>query len=308
MIQSSPTQLVARTFAQGMTLYQSPLFLEREIPHAFTTRKGGVSAPPCDSLSFQPAATDVSYLRDDPTPATPGTTRSTAPGHDQHAAALANFARLKAALKCDDRRAICLWQVHGDTVIEFPPAPPVAARIPAEPMRDADPLILAKGDALLTADPAALLLVRVADCVPVLLATDDGRAVAAIHAGWRGVVAGVVPAAARQLAERAATEPATLIAAIGPCISPAHFEVGDEVVDAFEEAGLGDCVLRDGFAKPHIDLPAAIARQLESLGVSSARIDRTDRCTYRDAAEFFSHRRDHGRTGRMATAIGVAVK
>jgi hypothetical protein len=134
-----------------------------------------------------------------------------------------------------------------------------------------------------------------ADCVPVLLATLDGRRVAAVHAGWRGLLAGVMENAVQALG-------APVLAAVGPAISAAHFEVGTDVADRFDPA----FVRRPHDSRPHVDLPAAAAARLKALGARG--IDRTDRCTYRDAKDFFSHRRDvthHGRptTGRMANVI-----
>jgi YfiH family protein len=157
-----------------------------------------------------------------------------------------------------------------------------------------------KADAMVGDDPAKILAVRVADCVPVLLSTDDGRRVAAVHAGWRGVIAGVVPRALGLLGDPGAGA----VAAIGPCIGFQHFEVGPEVLEHFERSFNGQAPLKrrdDG--KGHVDLRAAVRMQLLAAGLTDARIDTTDRCTYRDADEFFSHRREHGITGRMAALI-----
>jgi hypothetical protein len=146
-----------------------------------------------------------------------------------------------------------------------------------------------------------------ADCVPVLLASADGRRVAAVHAGWRGLVAGVIP---RALEALVSNEPSAsvreLAAAIGPCLSLARFEVGTEVAEQFALAGLADAVRGDLGEKPHVDLRAAAAMQLERAGV--ARIDATDRCTWEQAGDFPSHRRDvtHGgreRAGRLLALV-----
>jgi YfiH family protein len=162
-----------------------------------------------------------------------------------------------------------------------------------------------------TDQPGLLLAVRVADCVPVLLAGGEGRVVAAVHAGWRGIIAGVLPAAVKTFADSFHLPAPGLVAAIGPCISGVHFEVGPEVARAFVAAGLAPAVqgttASDGAgAKPHIDLRRAARMQLEQEGIPARAIDDTDRCTYTHAAEFFSHRRDHGVTGRMAAAIACA--
>jgi hypothetical protein len=179
-----------------------------------------------------------------------------------------------------------LRQVHGAVVHE----------VGVEPV--AEPL---EGDGLVTEQPGRALLVRTADCVPVLLSRTDGGRVAAVHAGWRGLVAGVIPRALEVLGA------GEYVAAIGPCLSTANFEVGPEVAAEFEGAGLSEVVDRSR-ARPHVDLCSAVATQLERVGVR--RIDGTDRCTYEHADEFWSYRRDvtHGggeRTGRLAALIAV---
>jgi len=156
-------------------------------------------------------------------------------------------------------------------------------------------------DALVTRDADSLLIVRVADCVPVLLATRDGATVAAVHAGWRGLVAGVL---ARTLKAFAGAE---VVAAIGPSISNERFEVGAEVVLAFRSAELSEVVHPKPNGRHTIDLRRAAEVQLERAGV--VRIDRTECCTWRDEGDFYSYRRDvtHGgaaSTGRMGAVIG----
>lgn len=161
-----------------------------------------------------------------------------------------------------------------------------------------------RADAVATEHPGRLATVIVADCVPLLLARRDGSRVAAVHAGWRGLVAGVIPAAAETLGPG-------LVAAIGPCLSTDRFEVGEEVADAFVREGLGSCVVRDQRPRPHVDLRAAALAQLAALGVDE--IDTNERCTWNDEGEFWSHRRDvtHGgreRTGRTGALIGVRTR
>lgn len=187
------------------------------------------------------------------------------------------------------REACALRQVHGAVVLD-------ADVLHAEgPWPDERPA----GDALVASHPDRRLLVRVADCVPVLVAAAGGRRVAAIHAGWRGLVAGVIPAAL------AALDAPSDAAAVGPCLSLARFEVGDEVAAAFAAAGLADAVRPVAGARPHVDLRLAARLQLERAGVPA--IDVSARCTWDDAL-FFSHRRDvtHGgapTTGRQAAWI-----
>lgn len=308
--------------SQGLVYYESPLLRSAGLPHAFTTRLGGVSAPPFDSLNFQPASRSVAHLgpgpavemRDTGAPSRQGGAdrlpaplapvaaalplRSSAPPADQYQTVVENFRRVATALDCTSRRTVCIWQVHGRAVCVWPEQ--------AKDVTPDDPTtVVAQADALVTADANVLISVRVADCVPVLIASRDGSAVAAVHAGWRGVTANIIEATLDSFRERFQVNASDLLAAIGPCISAEHFEVGFEVADAFDAANLSEAVHREFQPRPHIDLQHAIALQLERAGVPASHIDRNDRCTFRDREEFYSHRRDEGRTGRMAAVIGA---
>jgi YfiH family protein len=213
----------------------------------------------------------------------------------------ANYERLQAAIGCAGADRCWVHQVHGAGVVTVTAGQPFNNAI--------------KADALVSDDPARVLSVRVADCVPVLLATANGQRVAAVHAGWRGLIAGVVPAAVREM--RRVTGEIPLLAAIGPCIGYDAFEVGSEVLAEFDRVFGKNAPLRRTTAdkgqtdkgqtgKGYVDLLAAIRLQLLTSGVADAAIDITDRCTHRDADEFFSHRREHGVTGRMAALIAPA--
>jgi hypothetical protein len=262
-----------RTSENGVVYYSSPLLEQAGIPHAFSTRLGGVSAAPFDSLNLgNPSGCD---LKDD--------------GEQIER----NYARLFEAIGRAGRERCRMHQVHGAIVHD------VQRGEPFESGR--------KGDAIVSDDPSRVIAIRVADCVPILLATENGRLVAAIHAGWRGVIAGVVTESVVQMLRRSGATAEHLLAAIGPCISEPAFEVGSEVVAAFAERFGSDSptrMLPD--KKGRVDLRAAVRLQLLRRGVLESRIDQTDRCTVRDAAEFFSHRREHGITGRMAAVISAS--
>jgi hypothetical protein len=143
--------------------------------------------------------------------------------------------------------------------------------------------------------------IMVADCLPVLFATEDGSRVGASHAGWRGLAGGIVEATVAKLAP-----PATLIAWLGPCIGPEAFEVGEEVKQAFEardaSAAFHFRPYRDG--KWLADLPALARMRLRALGIT--RIHGNDGspawCTVANPSRFFSHRRDRV-SGRFAAAV-----
>jgi YfiH family protein len=242
------------------------------VPHAFSTRLGGVSAPPFDSLNLgNPNGCAV---------------------QDDYEHVWENYRRLQTAADCTGRELCHVHQVHGAAVVR------------AEGGRPFD--TSAKADALVSCDPARVLSVRVADCVPILLAVEGGRTVAAVHAGWRGVISGAVSAALAAAGPDGTA--ATCAAAIGPCIGADAFEVGPEVVAEFVRV-FGDDVplVRRVGDKGHVDLREAVRLQLLRAGVSAGRIDTTDRCTHRDADEFFSHRREDGVTGRMSAIISPAA-
>ena len=131
-----------------------------------------------------------------------------------------------------------------------------------------------------------------ADCLPIALARADGARLVVLHAGWRGLLAGIAEAGA------AAADGET-VAAIGPGIGPCCYEVGEEVAAPFR-ARFGADVAPDG----HLDLPLAAARALEAAGV--ARVDRVGGCTACDPETYFSHRRDRGVTGRQGIVAALA--
>jgi YfiH family protein len=198
------------------------------------------------------------------------------------------------ALGLEGREWMHLHQVHGARVVRV------------ERGKDHDHNL--KADVLVGDDAERALTVRVADCVPVLLASEDGKVVAAVHAGWRGVIAGAVTGAMEEMKRWRGVPGGRVVAAIGPGIGFEAFEVGGEVIDEFERAfGKEAPVRRRGDGKGNVDLREAIQRQLIGAGVREENIDGTDRCTYRHVEEFFSHRRDRGITGRMAGVIAAAA-
>ncbi len=272
--------------ANGVVFYFSPLLRAAGVPHAFSTRIGGVSQPPFDSLNLgNPNGCDI---------------------QDDYDRIWENYRLLQHAAGCAECKPCRVHQVHGNAV----------ARVRSGEVFDTS----TKADALVSDDPSQVLSVRVADCVPVLLATRQGDRVAAVHAGWRGVIAGVVPAALREL--RALSDdrpPSQFLAAIGPCIGYDAFEVGPEVLAEFgrtfgsdapcrvvpdkETESGGPALSERSESKGRVDLRQSIRLQLLEAGVPADQIDLSDRCTWSDRSEFYSHRRDNGVTGRMAAVI-----
>jgi YfiH family protein len=146
--------------------------------------------------------------------------------------------------------------------------------------------------------------VRVADCVPVLVADPSSGAVAAIHAGWRGVVAGVVRAGLDALCRAARSTPGELLCAIGPHIGAEAFEVGDDVARQIAAAapdGARAVLARD--PRPHVSLERAVASQLLAFGLTAGNIERVPGCTFSEPERFYSFRRDGSRSGRHLAAI-----
>jgi YfiH family protein len=136
----------------------------------------------------------------------------------------------------------------------------------------------------------------------VLIASRDGRVVASVHAGWRGIVGGVCLGAIEAMRALGASD---LLAAVGPCIGPENFEVGPEVVAEFARvfaAHERDLIRPIASGKALIDLKRALDIQLRSVGVRD--VDVLPHCTVRDERDFFSHRAHKGRTGRMIGIIG----
>jgi YfiH family protein len=199
----------------------------------------------------------------------------------------------------EPRRLVRLTQVHGRDVVTLArgaPRPAPGARPPA--------------DIVITDDPETPVGIQVADCVPLLLADPRTGAVAAAHAGWRGMVAGVPGAAVAALRGAFGCDPGDLVAAAGPSIGPCCYEVGPEVPEAFLEAGHEPAALRawvhpagrrDGGMM--LDLWAATRALLEAAGVRASRIHQAALCTACHPDLCWSYRRDGAGTGRLAAAI-----
>lgn len=155
-----------------------------------------------------------------------------------------------------------------------------------------------EADAAIARDPGATVAVLTADCLPILLCADHGDEIVAIHAGWRGLAAGIVAATIA----RVKTPPGHLLAWLGPAISQPAFEVGDEVRAAFaaDDPGARACFLRNERGRWQADLFALARRHLEAAGVGT--VYGGGLCTFGDRERFFSYRRD-GQCGRMATFI-----
>jgi len=233
-------------------------------PHAFTTRLGGVSAAPFETLNLGASVGDDAQ------------------------AVETNRVRVLTAFGAHPDRVAFAHQVHGARVV----TPAEAGGVGRGDVQ---------ADALVSDDPEWTLAISMADCLPLLLHDPDGGAVAAVHAGWRGVVAGVVEAAVDALVQRYGASPERLRAAIGPHIHQPAYQVGGEVVDAFREAGFPSEVAHVDAGQPdryRLSVERAVRFALQRAGVPEAAVTSGGWCTAADETRFYSHRRDAGRTGR----------
>jgi YfiH family protein len=211
---------------------------------------------------------------------------------DAAAAVLENHRLFAAEVGYEPARLYELSQVHGAQVEH------ADGREPAREFR------MREGDALISFQRDLAVGVRVADCVPLLVAHPGSGAVAAIHAGWRGVVAGVVSAGLAQLCREVDAEACELLCAMGPHIGAESFEVGDDVARQIAASASEDPrVVLAREPRPHIHLERAVRAQLTRLGVSASNIDRVPGCTFLERERFFSFRRDGSRSGRHLAAI-----
>jgi YfiH family protein len=185
----------------------------------------------------------------------------------------------------DPWRLVMLKQIHSDQVERV----------------DGGRGYLGEGDALVTDRPGVLIGVRTADCVPILIADPERHAVAAVHAGWRGTVAGIAAKAVSWLTTEYGSRPEDLHAAFGPCIGPCCYQVGPDVAAQFRP-WMSD--LTDG-EKAYLDLPGVNQRQLTQVGMDPANIYAGSPCTNCGPSGLHSYRRDGPKAGRMIAAIGI---
>lgn len=253
-----------RVERDGVTIHTVPrLFELAGIGIAFSERTGGASAAPYNSLNL------AAHVGDDPS------------------CVDASRERLLAAIGIGvlSDRLTTAEQVHGSTVVEVTDGM-IGAGCCAVGARPPVP----GADGLWTQERGVPLLLMFADCVPVVLARPSVPAVAVIHAGWRGVAAGIAGNAARVLAALPGDE--DTLAFVGPHIGPCCYEVGPEHVSHFDDAFVTITAV-----SPHLDLGAAVGDDLERSGVPKGRQCHLGICTAHSTDRFYSYRAD-GRTGR----------
>jgi len=236
------------------------------VPHGFSLRDGGVSEGAFRSLNLGLVGGDnVEHVRE-------------------------NHRRLAEAGGFELPGLKTVSQVHGDAVMRVDAAPA------AEVLRPSG-----EADALVASRPGAVLGIRTADCVPVLLSDEAGQRVAAVHSGWRGTELRISARAVEALIQEGA-QPAGLVVAIGPAIQRCCYEVSDSLALRFRQVfGPAVATLRGG--RWHLDLVHAVRNTLLAAGIPPAQIEILPECTACDAKRYFSHRRDKGITGRHLAFI-----
>jgi YfiH family protein len=291
---------------RGLQILEDPLLAQFDwLAHGFSTRPGGASELKANRDGGEASEKILNLGFTD---------------WDTRDRVLKNRQDFFAALKASKMRVIALRQIHSDIV-------QVVNSSNSEPSGDA-----LKGDALITNEPGFLLVVQTADCVPILLADKKRRAIAAIHAGWRGTLQRIAEKALGRLKMEFGTRPQDVIAALGPGIGQCCFEVGPEVVaefaakfpeasewfkGPFDSLARGDndpnwlpwlTMRPPGHQLPeqraHLDLIAANRAILVNAGILPANISSSGFCTACRTDLFFSYRRERI-TGRMMAAIGI---
>jgi YfiH family protein len=245
--------------------FQFGLLESPELFHGVFTRKGGVSPAPWKSLNL-------------------GGTVGDDPGHVKE-----NMARLLAATGFQDQQLVQVRQIHSARVIK--------ADFPVDAGED--------GDAITTDQAGLLLLMRFADCVPILFYDPENKAISIAHAGWKGTLKGVAAEVVREMRSQFGTSPEMLRVGIGPSIGPDHYQVGSDVIAEVKSAFPGeyDQVLIEAQDGVKLDLWKSNEIHLRKSGVTQ--IETAGICTGCSTDLWYSHRAEKGMTGRFAAVIGL---
>jgi hypothetical protein len=244
------------------------------LSHAFTTRQGGVSEGSFGALNLGFSTGD----NDD--------------------AVVQNYRTLCKELHITLDRLVGVRQVHGGKVEKLDPD------VEADAQGDEYPL-MAGCDGLCTDLSNRFLVIRAADCFPIIFADAKCHAIGIVHAGWRGTLANVVPHAIEKLNSLFGSDAADLQMAVGPGISMKAFEVSLGIAGLFEQnVRAHTSELRQNDSSAFVDLAAINIRLAREMGIRTENIWNANMCTYYDAARFYSYRRDGKHTGRQIAVVG----
>lgn len=252
----------------GLKYYSFASFDEYGVTNAIFTRRGGVSPKPWKSLNIG------------------GTVG------DQDEAVRTNLCRMFDAANRKFSSRYDSWQVHGDILLRI-----------KTPRPEKEPHV--KADGLITDQPEVTLLMRFADCVPILLYDPTRNVGGIVHAGWKGTVLQIAKKAVAFLQEQFGCTPSALIAGIGPSIGPDDYEVGEEVVEAVYHSFGKDAfsLMVQKNSSTFFDLWAANKKALQNAGVEQ--IETAGISTYQHTEDWFSHRKEHGQTGRFGAIFAL---
>jgi YfiH family protein len=256
------------------------LFFENLLPfrnlvHGISTRNGGLSSAPYASLNL-------------------GADTGDAPER-----VAGNYEIVSTALGFNLTALVASKQVHGKQMAVIDDAFIGRAAFSPEPS-------LQGYDALATRSAGVTLMVRVADCVPVILFVPERQIVAVVHAGWRGTLAGIAGEAVRKMVQHYQADPGDIRAGIGPAIGPCCYCVQEEVAAAFKNSShLYPAIFRETRGELFLNLWEANRLQLLRQGLSAGNIETAGLCTSCRTDLFFSHRREEGKTGRFGAFAGL---
>jgi YfiH family protein len=248
----------------GIPLYRFAELDAAGVIHAVLTRQGGVSRGGFATLNL---------------------------GHtvgDDPAAVEENHRRVYSALGVHQEQVVSPYQVHSADVR-------LVGKAHAGTVQP-------NTDGLLTTTPGVAIFFRFADCTPIVVFDPVRHAVGLIHAGWRGIARGVVPAAVEAFRRLAGSRVADMWAGIGPTIGPCCYEVGQDVADAVvRSSGNGNQLSQQRDGSIYLDLPSVVRVQLSREGVNQ--IEMSHQCTACNTEEWFSHRAEKGHTGRFGIVV-----
>ncbi|PLY03239.1 MAG: peptidoglycan editing factor PgeF [Desulfuromonas sp.] len=251
---------------KGKISYLQPDWSGRNIEAGFSTRNGGVSRPPYNSLN-------LGFGTDDPK-------------HNVEA----NRTALTRAFGLDPNLLLTVRQVHGTDILIVDDENP-----------DLSHFQKVESDAIITDQPGIMIGILVADCYPVLIHDPVRQVAAAIHAGWRGAAAGLIGLTIKAMQSHFSCIPADMMVAIGPGIGAHKYLVDRPVRDAFRDgSGFWEAISSESsLGQWQLDIGQSCRIQLEAAGIIGANIDVVRECTCCHRELFFSHRRDQGVTGRQ---------